>query len=79
MTLDFRNQPWDTPLFPWPFLLPQKEANVTQTPAEYVKITTSFIGNYTAFQHYMDGYGLQGMHGATHVVGHSRQQISLVV
>jgi hypothetical protein len=39
-------------------------------------ITTSFIGNFTAFQYYMDGYGLEGMHGATHIVG---RQISLVM
>jgi len=76
---NFSLTPWETPLLPWPFPFPHKEANITQTPAEYVKITTSFIGNYTAFQHYMDGYGLQGMHAATHVglggdikdIGHS--------
>jgi hypothetical protein len=79
MALSFRNQPWQTPFLPWPFPQPQKEANTSQTPAEYVKITTSFIGNFTAFQHYMDGYGLQGMHAATHLVGPSEHQNSLVV
>jgi tyrosinase len=58
--------PWETPLFSWPFPFPQKEANTTTTPAEYVKITTSFNGNLTAFQYYMDGHSLQGMHGAIH-------------
>jgi tyrosinase len=54
---------------PWPFNEPDKEANITQTAAEYTKLITGFTGNYTAFQWYMDGFRAEGMHGATHMVG----------
>jgi len=60
-------RPFETPFLPWSFNLPNKEANATQTAAEYIKLTTSFIGNYTAFQSYMDGFRAEGMHGATHM------------
>jgi tyrosinase len=73
--VNLRNQPFETPFLPWPFNLPNKEANTTQTAAEYIKLTTSFIGNYTAFQSYMDGFRAEGMHGATHMVCHSGQQL----
>jgi hypothetical protein len=68
--LGLLNQPWETPAFPWPFSMPEKEANATQTTAEYIKLTTSFIGNFTAFQAYMDGFSLEGMHPAAHIVRH---------
>jgi hypothetical protein len=51
------------------FNLPEKEANATQTVEEYIKLTTSFIGNFTAFQAYMDGFRAEGLHNAAHLVG----------
>ena len=69
-------QPWETQFFSWPFNLPEKEGNVTQTTAEYVKLTTGFTGNFTAFQAYMDGFRLEGMHPAAHIVRHSTQQLT---
>jgi hypothetical protein len=43
-------------------------SNTTQTTEEYIKLTTSFTGNFTAFHAYMDGFHAEGMHGATHMV-----------
>jgi len=62
---------------PWPFNLPEKEGNSTQTTAEYVKLTTSFAGNFTAFHAYMDGFRAEGVHPAAHMVGRSRTEIIL--
>jgi tyrosinase len=62
---------------PWPFNLPEKEGNSTQTTAEYVKLTTSFTGNFTAFHAYMDGFRAEGVHPAAHMVGRSRTEIIL--
>ena len=61
-------QPFESQIFPWMFNLPEKEANATQTTAEYIKLTTSFIGNFTAFQSYMDGFRAEGLHNAAHLV-----------
>ena len=68
--LNFRNKPWlNFTLAPYqPVAGREKETNFTQTVAEFVKFTTSFIGDYAAFQFYSDGYSLQGVHGATHLV-----------
>jgi tyrosinase len=62
--LSFHNQPFETQIFPWVFNLPDKEANTTQTAQEYIKLTTTFTGNFTAFQAYMDGFRAEGMHRA---------------
>jgi hypothetical protein len=34
----------------------------------YIKLITSFTGNFTAFHAYMDDFRAEGMHGATHMV-----------
>ncbi|KIM81626.1 hypothetical protein PILCRDRAFT_8665 [Piloderma croceum F 1598] len=60
-------RPFEIQIFPWTFNLPNKEANTTQTTAEYIKLTTSFIGNFTAFQAYMDGFRAEGLHNAAHL------------
>jgi tyrosinase len=78
LILNLHYQPWETQVFSWPFDLPEKEGNLTQTAAEYLKLTTGFTGNFTAFQAYMDGFRLQGMHPAAHIVRHSRQQLTIV-
>lgn len=61
-------QPFEQQIFPWQFNFPRKEANTTQTPAEWKKIVTSFTGNYTAFQAYIDGFRAEGLHNAAHIV-----------
>jgi len=60
-------RPFETQIFPWVFDLPAKEANTTQTTAEYIKLTTSFTGNFTAFQAYLDGFRAEGLHNAAHL------------
>lgn len=75
--VNLRYQPWETQFFPWTFNMPNKEGNATQTTAEYIKLTTGFIGNFTAFQSYMDGSHLEGMHPAAHIVRHSKQQLPI--
>jgi tyrosinase len=72
-------QPFETQIFPWTFNLPDKEANTTQTAAEYIKITTSFIGNFTAFQAYMDGFRAEGLHNAAHLVRYFRRKTIRII
>jgi len=60
-------RPFETQIFPWKFNLPDKEANSTQTTAEYIKLTTGFTGNFTAFQAYIQGFRAEGLHSAAHL------------
>ncbi|KAF9507192.1 hypothetical protein BS47DRAFT_1377967 [Hydnum rufescens UP504] len=64
---NYTPRPFEIQRFPWVFDLPQKEANSTQTPAEWKKMVTSFVGNYTAFQAYVDGFRAEGVHTSTHL------------
>lgn len=41
---------------------------MTQTKAEWDKIRTSFVGDYAAFQAYVDGHRAEGLHNAAHLV-----------
>ncbi|KDQ13283.1 hypothetical protein BOTBODRAFT_66799 [Botryobasidium botryosum FD-172 SS1] len=59
--------PFETQIFPFSFNLPYKDANDTQTLDEWNKIITSFVGNYTAFQEYVDGVRAEGLHNAAHL------------
>ena len=53
-----------------PFTFPKRdfEANTTQTPKEWKKLVTGYVGNYTAFQYAVDGVRAEGLHNAAHLV-----------
>ncbi|KAG8912100.1 hypothetical protein FRC03_007302 [Tulasnella sp. 419] len=53
--------------FPLDFADPNKYANVTATPEQIEYILSSFVGDFAAFQGYMEGQRFQGIHNAMHL------------
>ena len=62
-------QPWTMDILPGVhFNEPEKFAVTAFTPDQVKYIITHFVGNYTKFQSYMDGFRAEGMHNAAHLM-----------